>query len=248
VHVATVAVLALAGCEAHGIDTLDEVYYRWDDHRVLCAVGLDDASGNDLPSIERGLDRAAADGTVLMLFTHRPGNTVPLDKLEGVLAHAQEIGLPALTFHDLAAGPPRAGYSLSYDDSDVEAWYGSRDLLAEYDARVSLFVTRYDQLGDARLAQLRELSELGHDVEAHSVIHARAPAYVEEHGLRAYLDDEALPSIDRLRADGYDPIAYAYPFGARTSELDAALLEHVQLLRSVTFSTGVPLVSDPCAE
>jgi peptidoglycan/xylan/chitin deacetylase (PgdA/CDA1 family) len=227
---------------------MGEVYYRWDDRRVLCAVGLDTVSGNDVESVEHGLDRAAADGSVLMLFTHAPGRTMPVDKLEAVLAHADAIGLPALTFRDLVDGPPRAGYSISYDDSDVDAWYATRDLLARYDARVSLFLTRYDQLGDTERAELRELADLGHDVEAHTVRHLRAPDYVEEHGLRAYLDDEALPSIERLRDDGYDPVAFAYPFGARTSEIDAALLDHVQLLRSVSFSTGVPLVADPCPE
>jgi peptidoglycan/xylan/chitin deacetylase (PgdA/CDA1 family) len=227
---------------------MDEVYYRWDDRRVLCAVGLDTVSGNDVASFDAGLDRALADGSVLILFTHAPGRTVPVDKLEAVVAHAEAIGLPALTFRDLVDGPPRAGYSISYDDADVAAWYATRDMLASHGAHVTLFVTRYDRLSDTARAELRELADLGHDVEAHTVDHLRAPAYVEEHGLRAYLDDEALPSIDRLRADGYDPVAYAYPFGARTSEIDDALLDHVQLLRSVSFSTGVPLVADPCPE
>jgi len=215
---------------------------------VLCAVGLDDVSGNDVASVNAGLDRALADGSVLILFTHAPGRTVPVDKLEAVIAHADEIGLPALTFRDMVDGPPRAGYSISFDDNDVGRWYAVRDLLASHDARVTLFVTRYDRFTATGRDELRELADLGHDVEAHSVEHLRAPPYVEEHGLQAYMDDEALPSIERLRADGYDPIAYAYPFGSRTSELDAALLEHVRLVRSVTFSTSAPLVADPCPE
>jgi hypothetical protein len=41
-----------------------------------------------------------------------------------------------------------------------------------------------------------------------------------------------------LRADGYAVSAYAYPFGARTDELDEAMLAHIPILRSVSFSVG----------
>jgi hypothetical protein len=171
-----------------------------------------------------------------------------MERIEAIVTHAEEIGLPPLTMRDLIDGPPRAGYSLHYDDADIHAWAASQDILAAHGARVTLFVTRYDRFDDEDRALLRELADAGHDVQAHSLRHQRAPDYVEEHGLRAYMEDEALPSIELLREDGYDPVAYAYPFGSRTSELDAALLEHVTLLRSVSFSTAVPLVSDPCPE
>jgi peptidoglycan/xylan/chitin deacetylase (PgdA/CDA1 family) len=227
---------------------MDEVYFQWDDRKVLCAVGLDTVSGNDVDSVNRGLDRAAREGSVLILFTHAPGRTVPVDKLEAIVSHAQDLHLPALTFADLIDGPPQAGYSISFDDNDVDAWWSVRDLLAAHDARVTLFVSRFDRFDDAEREKLRELHAAGHDVEAHTMRHQRAPAYVEEHGLDAYLDDEALPSQDLLADGGYDARAFAYPFGARTSELDDALLQHFALLRSVSFSTGVPGVSDPCPE
>jgi hypothetical protein len=57
-----------------------------------------------------------------------------------------------------------------------------------------------------------------------------------------------MPSIDGLRDEGYPVRAFAYPFGARTGELDRALLSRVGILRSVTFTTEVPAVSDPCPE
>ena len=96
-------------------------------------------------------------------------------------------------------------------------------------------------------ANIRALADDGHDIEAHSINHLRAPAYVEANGLRAYLDEEVIPSIELLRADGYDPVAYAYPFGQRTSELDAAILDYVPILRSVAFvSYPWSPVMDPC--
>jgi len=93
---------------------------------------------------------------------------------------------------------------------------------------------------------LHALAAQGHKIEAHSVSHQRAPTYVENHGLAAYLADEALPSIDALRAEGFDVTTYAYPYGARTGELDGALLEHVSIVRSVSFTWST--VSDPCPD
>jgi hypothetical protein len=100
-------------------------------------------------------------------------------------------------------------------------------------------------MNDADVAGLHQLVDAGNDIEAHSILHLRAPEYVEDNGLSAYLNDEAQPSIDDLEAAGFPIVAYAYPFGSRTSELDDALLKRVSVIRSVAFpwSGGV---SSPC--
>ncbi|HEU5059735.1 MAG TPA: hypothetical protein VFU21_24555, partial [Kofleriaceae bacterium] len=134
---AALAWIALqTACAAQPIAETDEVFFDWDGRDVLCAIGLDPASGNDLDSVLGGLDRAAERGEVLMLFAHAPGSHVPFDRLEAVLAHAADLGLDFVTARDLAAaGPPRAGLALSFDDSDVDAWMSARDLLRRYGAR-----------------------------------------------------------------------------------------------------------------
>ena len=244
------ALLALlAGCGYQPLDETDEIFHDGRARDVFCAAGLDTVSGNDEESVMGGLERAAERDEVILLYGHSPGRSVPVEKIEAVLERAGELGLEHVTMRELA-GPRerRAGLSLQLDDDDVHDWFAIRDLLREHGARVTFFVTRYDQLTDGEREELRALADDGHDIEAHSVDHLVAPDYVEEHGLAAYLDDEALPSIERLRADGYDPVAYAYPFGARTSELDEALLDHVRVLRSVTFTYDAPIISDPCPE
>lgn len=252
---AALAWILLSACAADPIAETDEVFYDWDGRDVLCAIGLDPASGNDLDSVLGGLDRAAERGEVLMLFAHAPGSHVPFDRLEAVLAYAAEVGLDFVTARDLAAGgPPRAGLALSIDDSDVDAWLSARDLFRQYGARVSFYVTRFDRLSADRRAALHDLAGDGHTIEAHGLRHLVAPDHVEEHGLAAYLRDEALPSIELLRADGFDPVSFAYPYGNRTSELDAALLEHVQTVRTVTFAAlrfellPGTIVTDPCPD
>jgi hypothetical protein len=39
-----------------------------------------------------------------------------------------------------------------------------------------------------------------------------------------------------MREAGFDPITFAYPFGARTAELDEALLQHFRLLRAIRYT------------
>jgi peptidoglycan/xylan/chitin deacetylase (PgdA/CDA1 family) len=239
------------GCGFERLDRVDEIFSRpGDGRRVLCATGLDDVAGNDLDSIRAGLDRAASRGEVIHLYGHSPGKTARAGKVETVIAEAAARGLAFVTYPQLVDGAavPNGGIALSFDDTDVHAWYTLRDAFRQVGGRATFFVSRYDAIDAARKARLAELFADGHAVEAHTVRHQHAPDYVEEHGLTAYLREEALPSIHRLRDDGYPVRAYAYPFGARTEELDDALLDHVEVLRAVTFTTELPLVEDPCPE
>jgi peptidoglycan/xylan/chitin deacetylase (PgdA/CDA1 family) len=236
---------ALTACQA-AASGVDGAFYDGDGRAVHCALGIDTVSGNSRASLDAGLDRARDRHEILELFTHSPGKTVTADEFEHVLAGAQARGLPFVTYEELAAGTATgAGLALSLDDTDVAAWTAVRPMLARYGARVTFFVSRYAALQDGQRAALHDLAADGHVIEAHTVNHLRGPDVVEAQGLRAYLDDEVLPSIDRLRADGYPVRAFAYPFGARTDETDHAILAHVDVLRSVAFSYGGAIES-PC--
>ena len=228
---------------------MDEVYYRGPGPRVLCAAGIDDRTGNGAGSLVAGLDRAARTGEVLQLYGHAPGRTVALATVDAVLDGARARGLASFTYAELAAGrPAEAGLALSFDDSDVEAWQSIADRLDAAGVRATFFVTRYHLWTAEQRAALRALADRGHDVEAHTVAHLRAPDVVEDRGLAGYLADEVRPGLELLRADGYRPTVFAYPFGARTAELERALLADFTLLRSVSYSYDGPLVVDPCPE
>jgi Polysaccharide deacetylase len=251
VHGATLAwpialPLIATACQA-GLGDLDGIFYDGDGRAVHCVANLDSSAGSSLASVDTALDRAAERGQVVELYAHRPTITVPLDTIEHVLTGARDRGLAFVTYADFAAGEGRGpGLALSFDDSGVPYWMMARPLFQRYGARVTLFISRYASLPDDQRAMIRELSNDGHDIAAHSVQHLRAPSYVEDHGLRAYLDDEVLPSIQVLRDDGYPVTSYAYPYGARTEELDRAIGEHVPILRSVSFAVG--FAADPCPD
>ncbi len=233
----------LSGCRVD-VASIDGAFYDGDHRTVHCAVNLDHKAGNE-STVDDALDRARDRGEIVELYAHKPGATVDISTIEHVLAGARDRGLAPVTYADMANGVETyPGLALSFDDAFVPQWYDLRPLFQQYGARVTFFVSRYPNLLDDWHLMLKELAGDGHDIEAHSVLHMRAPTYVEENGLGAYMKDEALPSIDLLRADGYEVTTYAYPFGARTGELDDALLDHVKLVRSVSFTLEGAI--DPC--
>jgi len=234
----------LAGCQQQ-LSELDGAFYNGDGRLVHCGVNLDTTAHNSLASIDSGLDRARDRGEVVELYAHHPGVTVPIDKLEHVLAGARDRGLAFFTYADFARDSHAApGLALSFDDTSVDAWVGLRPLFAQYGARVTFFVSRYRALGDDQHAGLKLLAGDGHDIEPHTVLHLRAPDYVESNGLDAYLRNEVDPSIAVLQDDGYEIHAFAYPFGARTGEIDAAIAKRVPVIRSVEFTYWG--VESPC--
>jgi hypothetical protein len=243
-HVCTLLVL-LAGCQ-HDIGDIDGAFYRWDGRKIHCAVDIDSSANNSLASIDTGLDRAAKTGEVVELYAHHPGVTVDWSTIEHVLAGAQQRGLTFFTYADLAHGAmPGPGILLSFDDKWPDAWIQGRPLFQQYGAHVTFFIAYYPTYTDDEKAEVHTLADDGHDIEAHTITHQRAPAYVEVHGLGAYMNNEVVPSIQLLRDDGYEVTTFAYPYGARTGETDHAILEHVGLIRSVTFTyTGG--VESPC--
>jgi hypothetical protein len=244
---ATIAFAVASAACTEPTGNVDGAFYRWDQAKVLCAIDIDSRVRVDRASIITGLDRALANREVLQLFAHVPGGTVDVDVLDFTFAAAVERGIPFVTYRQLLDDEsPRAGLAFSFDDASIEQWFATRELFDRYRAKVTFFITRYQGFDDSQVAKLKQLAADGHDIEAHSVSHARGPDYVENYGLRAYIDDEVLPSLTRLRADGFDPQVYAYPYGSRTRETDDAILPYVRALRSVAYVRGRPLVDDPC--
>ena len=210
-----------------------------------CGVNLDTSARSDIASVDSALDRARDRGEVAELYAHHPGDTVPVSKIEHVLAGARSRGLAFVTYADFAHDREQpAGVALSFDDTSIDAWFALRPLLQQYQARVTFFVSRYREVDEPQRAELRQLAADGHAVEAHTVQHLRAPEYVEQHGLNAYVREEVDPSIQILRDDGFTVDAFAYPFGARTDEIDHAIAKRVPVLRSVSFT--YPVVGEPC--
>jgi len=229
VALAAITALAATGC----IDNNAEYLYEWNQDRVVCSAPFDDEHApGDLGFVADTFRLAADRGAVATLHAHIPGTTISTAWLETVLQEADANQLTYLTYKDLATASPGAGVALAFDDEAIDAWYDTRDQLADHDARVTFFVTRWQASWNAAgRDKVHALAALGHAVEPHSVNHLHAQAYVAEHGIDAYIADEVLPSIEALRQAGYTPTTYAFPFGETTPEITEAVLQYIDRVR-----------------
>jgi hypothetical protein len=233
IRIAVVALVgAGAGCGAPTLDEMDNVYSHGAERPVVCAMNIDDKNQIGEAELGQALDRARGDGTILHVYAHRPGDTLDVRSLEELLAGAVSRGLPFVTYRELLVGVTGGGLALSFDDHNLEAWTATEPLFARYDARVTLFISSYHVFLDSERTMLRALEAEGHDIEYHSTHHDDARSYTADHGIQAYLDEDIAPDLEAMRADGYDPKVFAYPFGDRTDATDAALLAVFPLLRA----------------
>ncbi len=224
--------LALACTLVAGCMRSDRLAYEWDDRQVLCSDSIDNKRQHAPWGLVHDELGAARDERRVALFhAHAPGLTITEGAIRRILDEADRDHLEYFTYRELVPGPPRPGLALAFDDNNVEAWMWIRPLLAEHHAHVTFFVSRYELLTDDERASIDQLAADGNDIEPHSVNHLHAPAYVQAHGLAAYLDDEALPSLRALEDAGSTPTSYAYPFGQHTDELDAQMLDKVDRVR-----------------
>jgi peptidoglycan/xylan/chitin deacetylase (PgdA/CDA1 family) len=199
---------------------------------VLCSQPIDDVSqGAPADRVSQQIEIAREYSSAVLVHAHAPGVTISLTALERTLEATVAAGLEFVTFPELVPGRSRPAMALCFDDANIDSWYATRDLLSQYGARVTFFVSRYANWTDAQKGMLAELAAVGHAVEAHTVEHLNAVDYTRSHTIDDYIDREVLPSIAVLSADGYDVSSFAFPYGASTSMLETSVLRHVARVR-----------------
>ncbi|MBA3453657.1 MAG: polysaccharide deacetylase family protein [Deltaproteobacteria bacterium] len=230
-----VVVPLLVGCDVT-LSEIDNIYSRGADHPVLCGISIDNKNTVSADAIAVGLDRATVDETILHLYSHKPNGTIDESTLEQVVAGAADRNMTFVTYADLADGTATQGLALSFDDHDIVGWNGLLPMFDLYGARVTFFISHYTTISGDDRELIRNLAAAGHAIEYHSTAHRSAETYSAEHGIEAYIADDILPGLAAMRADGYSPRVFAYPFGARTGDTDVAVLEHFPLVRASHFN------------
>lgn len=231
--IAAMAVAAALAVLAGGCHDANWLTFDWSDRPVLCSQSIDDVEGPPWKLIGDQMQVASAHDYVVLLHAHKPGKTVRRESIEHMLNLAAIYRLPTLTYRELdPALPDRRGLAFALDDNSIDRWFDLRDLFLRKRARVTFFVSRWETRNAEERKQLRILADDGHDIEPHSANHRAVSEYVRDHGIKRYLTDEALPSMDDLVGAGYDaPTIYAYPFGERPDGMDEAMLEYVPRVR-----------------
>ena len=232
-EVVMLSVLAACGNGAHEAKHFGERFYSGGANasHVQCSKGVDRTHEWPHAELAASLEYARAHDLVLHTYGHAP--TLSLEEYLADFDWAAAHGVKLVTFRDLAAGFHGPGWAFTVDDDEVDAWFAWRDQLRAHGVKVTFFVTNFAKMTLAQRTELHALATDGHDIEAHSATHQNAVDYAAAHGIPAYVTDEALPSQALLAADGFpSPVAFSYPYGAHTHELDAALGPHFAWLRT----------------
>lgn len=119
----------------------------------------------------------------------------------------------------------QSGILLSFDDYDTTSWESMFDLFDEYDVKVTFFVNAFGPSDFCEKAR-----ERGHDIGFHTIGHMDLTTLSEE-----TIREQAIDPIEEFRSQGYDFLAFSYPFGKYSEETNQLLLQHYDVLRGAYY-------------
>lgn len=127
----------------------------------------------------------------------------------------------------------KPGICLSFDDRSIAGWYAMRDLLKQYHAKTTFFITQFDSLTPKEIEMLKELESDGHEISSHGALHVSSEKYIKEYSYSAYLANEVERSLVSMGNAGFHPTAFAYPYGAKYWFTDLLITKKVKVTRGV---------------
>ena len=128
--------------------------------------------------------------------------------------------------------PFKGGLAMTFDDRDIEGWYGARNIFSKYNSHVTFFLSYPHLIGSGSLLDemLHTLEDDGHEIASHAYSHNDA---LEYDSMQDYLDDAIVPHTQALIDLGFNrPTSFAYPFGRHSEEFDIELLKYYNFVRA----------------
>jgi len=111
-------------------------------------------------------------------------------------------------------GTSHAGVALTFDDNSVDAWYAARGIFLKYNAHVTFFISNFNALDQDEITKLKTLQADGHEIAFHGYNHEDEVEYLQSHTLNEYLNNEIIRGINLMKSQGFNPVNFAYPYGA----------------------------------
>ena len=126
----------------------------------------------------------------------------------------------------------KPGLLLTFDDRNMINWEKYIPLFAKYNARVTFFVDRFDQLTPVQVASLHRLKERGHAIGCHGLQHLKATEFYKKYSIEKYIANEILPALEAMKEKGFIPTCFAYPSSNHDCITDRALRPYFRHVRS----------------
>jgi len=166
-------------------------------------------------------------------YSHIGNYTVKLTVTNSVGSNST-VKTKYITVRQVQSGPPRAGIALTFDDNSIENWTGIRNILKNYTANVTFFVSNYGTLDETDIDMLRTLQADGNEIGYHGYAHLDATTYLENHTVSEYMNNEIINGTTRMQHDGFNPVDFSLPngHGDDNGSLINALEQHFIHIRS----------------
>lgn len=130
--------------------------------------------------------------------------------------------------------------SLSFDDDlAIDGFYDNLYLFERYNAKATLYVSKWPNLTTLQKQKLLAIQAAGHEVGNHSLWHEAATDFDPV----VYKETKVDPAIPYARSIGLGIHTFAYPFGVRTPLHDAELLKIYKAVRGFTTVYNTPYPS-----
>jgi PKD repeat protein len=145
-----------------------------------------------------------------------------------------------ITVTESLPGGPRAGIALTFDDNSIDQWYAIRDMLQQYNAHVTFFVSQFGNLDEDQIDKLRSLQADGHEIGFHGTHHTEAAIYLQTHSVQEYIDYDITPGLSQMRSAGFDVVDFAYPGGSDNPDATLALEGYFGHIRDTYYTWDDP--------
>lgn len=135
---------------------------------------------------------------------------------------------------------PNAGVVITFDDTNINEWFEADKILRKYSWKATFCVSKINTLHRSQIIDLLKLQQEGHEIGGHGFHHFDAPKFVAKNGIDAYINQEINPMLHLMRFYSLKVTSFAYPFGFRNPEIDAALLKKFKIVRGTTYGAEDP--------
>ena len=160
--------------------------------------------------------------------------------IEGVLVLGSTKIDDLELFNVLNPANHKAGLSLTFDDTDVNGWYGLRNMLLKYKIKPTFFVSYFSEFNEEEINKLKTLEQDGAEIGCHTYSHRgierdfnNDTARIEE-----YITEQIESASNLMQAAGFNPQSFAHPYGETEKSFNNAIRAYFPYLRGLSEARG----------
>ena len=130
------------------------------------------------------------------------------------------------------------GLALTFDDNYVNEWFDILPLLDSFHAKATFYISNYNKFNKEQKVKLKEIQKHGHEIAYHSLNHINMNDYLKNSTMERLMKTEVVDGLSKMRADGFNPVTFAFPYGRHNEVLDQELLKYFKSVRALNGSTN----------